>query len=213
MIHELKGIMVNKGRIHRKLGNFERYLWNSIKSHNELRLEIRYFIILRKITQLRIHEIKNWVIWIRICRVIEVWKWEKIRSRNWFKLEIKLKLNLIYDSKLKSNAKWRKIKMKTCNLTRSRARNDPINRRIHDFSFRDFEDKDDIQDVISPYSLDQFLISSTPRTRKCVKKVKKSKDSQIVVSRQFDFTWKSKASSSSRRTFGFIEEKRHNYRI
>ena len=39
-----------------------------------------------------------------------------------------------------------------------------------------------IQDVISPYSLDQFLISNTPRTQKHVKKVKKSKDSQIVVS-------------------------------
>ena len=30
--------------------------------------------------------------------------------------------------------------------------------------------------MISPYSLDQFLISNTPRTRKGVKKVKKSKD-------------------------------------
>ena len=33
--------MVNKGRIHRELGNFEIYLWNSIKSENELRLEIK----------------------------------------------------------------------------------------------------------------------------------------------------------------------------
>ena len=112
---------------------------------------------------------------------MEIW------SRNWFKTEIKLKLNLIYDSKCKSNAKWRKIKIKTHNLTQSRARNDPINRRIHGFLFRDFEDKDGIQDVISPNSLDQFLISNTPWTRKRVKKLKKSKDSQIVVSRQFDF--------------------------
>ena len=44
--------------------------------------------------------------------------------------------------------------MKTRNLSQSRARNDPINHRIHGFSFRDFEDKDRIQDVISPYSLD-----------------------------------------------------------
>ena len=48
--------------------------------------------------------------------------------------------------------------------------------------------------MISPYSLDQFLISNTPQTRKRVKKVKKSKDSQIGVSRQFDFTRKSKGS-------------------
>ena len=73
--------------------------------------------------------------------------------------------------------------MKTRNLTQSRARNDAINGRIHGFSFRDFEDEDRIQDVISPYLFDQFLISYTPRTRKRVKKVKKSKDSQIVVSR------------------------------
>ena len=76
--------------------------------------------------------------------------------------------------------------MKTCNLTQSRARNDPINRRIHCFSFRDFENEDDIQDVISLNSLDQFVISCTPRTQKWVKKLKKSKDSHIVVSRQFD---------------------------
>ena len=87
--------------------------------------------------------------------------------------------------------------MKTHNLTQSCARNDPINFRIHGFSFRDFQDKDDIQDVISPYSLDQFLILNTPRTRKRVKKVKKSKDSQIVVSRQFDFARKSKGNLPS----------------
>ena len=76
--------------------------------------------------------------------------------------------------------------MKTCNLTQSHAQNDPIHCRIHGFSFHDFEDEDGVQDVISPYSLDQILISNTARTRKRVKKLKKSKDSQIVVSRQFD---------------------------
>ena len=96
--------------------------------------------------------------------------------------------------------------MITRNLTQSRTRNDVINRRIHGFSFRDFEGKDGIQDVISPYSLDQFLISNTPRMRKCVKKAKKSKDSHIVVSRQFDFTQKSKGEFLSQRTFEFIEE-------
>ena len=75
--------------------------------------------------------------------------------------------------------------MKTRNLTQSRARNDPINCRIHGYSFRDFEDEDDIQDVLSSYYLDQIHISNTPWMEKRVKKLKKSKDSQIVVSRQF----------------------------
>ena len=101
-----------------------------------------------------------------------------------------MKLNLIYDSKLKSNAKWRKIKMKTRNLTQSRTRNDPINHRIHGFWFRNFEDNNRIQDVISPYSLDQFLISNTPWMRKHVKKVNKSKDPRIVVFRLFNFARK-----------------------
>ena len=56
-----------------------------------------------------------------------------------------------------------------------------------------FEDEDDIQDVISLYSLDQFLISNTPRTRKHVKKRKKLNDALIVVSRQFDGSRKSKS--------------------
>ena len=90
--------------------------------------------------------------------------------------------------------------MKPCNLTQSRARNDPINFRIHGFSFRDFEDEEDIQYVISPYFLDQFLISNTPRTQKHVKKVNKSKDSQTVVSRQFNFAQKSKGGFLSQRT-------------
>ena len=76
--------------------------------------------------------------------------------------------------------------MKTHNLTQSRARNDPINRRIHGFLFHDFEDEDSIQDVISSYPLDQFLISNTPWTRKCVKNAKKLIDAWFMVSRQFD---------------------------
>ena len=92
-----------------------------------------------------------------------------------------MKLNLIYDSKYKSNAKWWRIKMKTRNLTQSRARNDLINRRIHGYSFHDFKDEDDIPDVISPNSLDQILISNTPRTQKRVKKLKKSKSEDYGV--------------------------------
>ena len=51
--------MVIKGRIHRELGKFERYLWNSVKSDDEMSLEIGHFSILRKITQLQFHGIKN----------------------------------------------------------------------------------------------------------------------------------------------------------
>ena len=71
--------MVIKGQFYGELGKFEIYLWNSIKSDDELRLEIGHFMILRKITPLRFHGIKNQVIWIRIRWVIEVRSYEKIR--------------------------------------------------------------------------------------------------------------------------------------
>ena len=64
--------------------------------------------------------------------------------------------------------------MKTHNLTQSSLRNDPINRRTHGFSFRVFEDDIEVQDVISPKSLYQTLISSIPWMRKCIKNTKKS---------------------------------------
>ena len=176
--------MVNKGRIHRELGKFFRYLWNSIKSDNELSLGIRQFSILIKIYKFTEYKIK----WfgLEFAKKSKFKNERKFYHEIWLKTEIKLKLNLIYNSKCKSNAKWQKIKMKTRNLTQSRARNDPINRRIHGYSFRNFKDEDGIQDVISSYSLDQILISNTPRMWKWVKKHKKSNDSQIVVSRQFD---------------------------
>ena len=58
--------MVIKGRIHGELGKFEIYLYNSVISDDELRLEIGRFSVLRKTTQLWFHGIKNQVIWIRI---------------------------------------------------------------------------------------------------------------------------------------------------
>ena len=69
--------MINKGGIHEELGKFFRYPWNSVKSDNELRLEIREFSLLRNITPIRIHGIKNQEIWIRIHREIEVWNWDR----------------------------------------------------------------------------------------------------------------------------------------
>ena len=77
--------MVIKGRINKELGKFERYLCNSVKLDGELRLEIKHFSILRKITQFQIHGIKNQVIWIRIRRVIEVRSQMKIRIANLIK--------------------------------------------------------------------------------------------------------------------------------
>ena len=97
--------------------------------------------------------------------------------------------------------------MKTHNLTQISLWNDPINRRIYGFSFRNFEDEDGIQDMIFPYPLDRFSISSTPWTRKRVKKGKKSIDSRIVVSRQFDFTQKSKGKFRFTKNIEFIEKR------
>ena len=85
--------MVIKGRIHEELGKFERYLQNLVKPDDESRLEIGQFDILRKITQNRIHGIKNQVIWWRIRREIEIGREEKIRFEKRFKTEIKSKLN------------------------------------------------------------------------------------------------------------------------
>ena len=45
--------------------------------------------------------------------------------------------------------------MKTRNLTQSSLRNDLVNRQMHGFSFRVFEDEIEVQDVISPLSLNQ----------------------------------------------------------
>ena len=70
-----------------------------------------------------------------------------------------------------------------------------------------------IQDVICPYSLDQILISSTPRTRKRVKKAMKSNDSRIVVSRQFDFTRKSKGKFFVAKNIRFYRRIGRNRRI
>ena len=56
--------MVNKGRIHREIRYFQEIFWNLIKSDDELVIEIREKGGFRKITQRRIHGIKNHLIWI-----------------------------------------------------------------------------------------------------------------------------------------------------
>ena len=107
----------------------------------------------------------------------------KFVSWNWFKTKIKTKLNLIYDWKCKIYTKWWKIKMKTHNLTQISLQNDPINRRMHGFSFCIFVDKIEVQDMISPLSLslDQIPISSAPRMRKSIKNAMKSNGTRIGV--------------------------------
>ena len=56
--------MVNKGRIHKEIIYFREIFWNLIKSDNELVIEIRENGEFRKISQRRIHGIKNHSIWI-----------------------------------------------------------------------------------------------------------------------------------------------------
>ena len=68
--------------------------------------------------------------------------------------------------------------MKTRNLTQSSLRNDPINRQMHGFSFRIFEDEIKVQDAISPLSLDQILISNAPRMWKCINNAMKLNGTQ-----------------------------------
>ena len=46
--YELDSIMVNKGRIHKKLREFFRYHWNLIKYDDELKWKIRDFSILKE---------------------------------------------------------------------------------------------------------------------------------------------------------------------
>ena len=57
------------------------------------------------------------------------------------KTKIQYKINLIYDSKLKSNATSRIFRRKTRNLNQSRARNYLIDRSIKGFSFHNFKNK------------------------------------------------------------------------
>ena len=131
---------MNKGRIHGKIKFFWRTSWNSIKSNNELRWEIRNFNIFGKRTQIQIHLIKNFLIWIKICGEIKEQKKDRKSIAKREKSEIKSKINLIYESKLQSNDTGWKIRRKTHNLTQDSTWNDPIDREIKTFSFCDFED-------------------------------------------------------------------------
>ena len=71
--------------------------------------------------------------------------------------------------------------MKTRNRTQISRRNDPINRRMHGFSFRIFEDKIEVQDVISPSSLDQTLITRIPWMQKYIKNTRNQLAHEMAV--------------------------------
>ena len=71
--------------------------------------------------------------------------------------------------------------MKTCNLTLSSLQNDPMNRWMHGFLFRVFEDEFEVQDVISPLSFDQTLISCSPWMQKCIKNIRNQMAHELSV--------------------------------
>ena len=110
--HELRSIVVNKGRIHGQLRKIWIIFWNSVISDDEMWIEIRDFDIFGKKTRRKIHGIKNHWIWIKILEEIIGWTWEKFLKNKITKTEIEIKIDSNYDSKLKSKAIRRNIRMK-----------------------------------------------------------------------------------------------------
>ena len=94
---------------------------------------------------------KNHSIWIKIHVEIKEQKLGRNSIVRREKTEITSKINLIYDLKLKDNDTRQKIRMKTHNVTQSRAQIDPIDRQIKGFFFRNFEDE--IRHSIGNFSL------------------------------------------------------------
>ena len=146
----LKGIMVNKSRIHKEIWYFWEIFWNLIKSDDELRWEIRENGRFKKITQRQIHGIKNHSIWISIRGESKT----KVERNFWksdheiTKINDKIKLN--YDPKLQINDTSRKIRGKTRILTRDSDRNYPINRRIEAFHSSISKTSINVQEMNSP---------------------------------------------------------------
>ena len=92
--HELKGIMVNKARIHRELRYFRDIFWILIKLDNELRWEIRENGGFRKITQRSIHGIKNHSIWNSNRGEIKDGSGRKFSESQWTYTKIKIEIEL-----------------------------------------------------------------------------------------------------------------------
>ena len=75
--NKLRGIMVNKGRIHRELRYFWDIFWKLIKSDKKLMVEIGENGILWKKTSNRFHVMKNHRIWTWFRGEIANWSGEK----------------------------------------------------------------------------------------------------------------------------------------
>ena len=86
---ELRGIMVNTGRIHREFRYFRDIFWNLVKLDDELRWEIRENGVFGKKTQRSIRGIKNHSIWISNHGEIKDGSREKFRNsrRTYLKLK------------------------------------------------------------------------------------------------------------------------------
>ena len=82
--------MVNKGRIHRELGNLERYLWNLIKLDDEVRLKIGQFMILWKISIGNPHNKKSSV----------------LDENSLSNQSLKMRENLYHENDLKPKLNW-----------------------------------------------------------------------------------------------------------
>ena len=95
---ELRGIMVNTGRIHREFRYFRDIFWNLVKLDDELRLEIRENGVFRKKTSKRIHGIKNHRIWTWFRGEIEIWSGEKFSD-----VEIVILDEILWNWKLNPN--------------------------------------------------------------------------------------------------------------
>ena len=104
---ELKGIMVNKGRIHMELRYFWDIFWKLIKLDNELRWEIRENGGFKKITQRSIRGIKNRSIWISNHGEIKYGSGRKFSESRRTQIEIKNEIELNWNPKPKIDDTWR----------------------------------------------------------------------------------------------------------
>ena len=86
--------------------------WNSVKSDNEMLIEIRDFDSFWKKTRRWIHRIKNHSIWIKIRGEILNEQERNFRKIKLQKTEIEIQIHLNYNSKLTSKAIQRNIRMK-----------------------------------------------------------------------------------------------------
>ena len=91
---ELRGIMVNTGRIHREFRYFRDIFWNLVKLDDELRWEIRENGVFGKKTQRSIRGIKNHSIWISNHGEIKDGSRKKFSESRRTQIEIEMKLNL-----------------------------------------------------------------------------------------------------------------------